>query len=117
MLKRYGVLATLFVYAPWPSVAARTDRPFCPGGEMPSWNGWSWLGGPVIGGRPVAGRNVDGRLEGFGHATGGAGLEIVHAWQTAPGSGWGAWDTLGAPPTGNIGDLALGENGDGRLEL
>jgi hypothetical protein len=84
---------------------------------MAGWNGWSWLGGPVIGGRPVAGRNVDGRLEVFGHASGGTGLEVAHAWQTAPGAAWGAWDTLGAPPFGNLGDLALGENGDGRLEL
>jgi hypothetical protein len=84
---------------------------------MASWNGWAWLGGPVIGGRPVTGRNVDGRLEVFGHAAGGAGQEIVHAWQTAPGAGWGTWDALGAPPTGNVGDRALGGNGDGRLEV
>ena len=95
----------------------RPDRPFRAGGEMAGWNGWAWLGGPVIGGRPVAGRNADGRLEVFGHASGGPGLEIVHAWQGAPGGGWSAWDSLGAPPTGNVGDLALGENGDGRLEL
>jgi hypothetical protein len=84
---------------------------------MAGWNGWAWLGGPVIGGRPVAGRNADGRLEVFGHAGGGPGLEVVHAWQATPGGGWSAWDSLGAPPTGNLGDLALGENGDGRLEL
>ncbi|HZO27881.1 MAG TPA: hypothetical protein VFH48_18030 [Chloroflexota bacterium] len=84
---------------------------------MAAWNGWAWLGGPVIGGRPVAGRNADGRLEVFGHASGGVGLQIVHAWQGAPGGGWSTWDSLGAPPTGNIGDLAIGENGDGRLEL
>jgi hypothetical protein len=99
-------------------VRIRTDGPFrVRGEEMAGWNGWAWLGGPVIGGRPVAGRNVDGRLEVFGHASGGAGLEIVHAWQDAPGAGWSAWGPLGAPPTGNVGDLALGENGDGRLEL
>jgi hypothetical protein len=84
---------------------------------MASWNGWAWLGGPVIGGRPVAGRNVDGRLEVFGHASGGAGLAIVHAWQNTPGGGWSTWDSLGAPPTGNVGDLVLGENADGRLEV
>src|ERR1043165_264810 len=84
---------------------------------MASWNGRTWLGGPVMGGRPVAGQNVDGRVEVFGHAGAGAGLEIVHAWQDAPGAGWGAWDTLGGPPMANLGDLAIGENGDGRLEL
>ena len=87
------------------------------GGDVAGWNGWAPLGGPVIGGRPVAGRNADGRLEVFGHGVGGAGLALVHAWQNAPGAGWSAWDTLGAPPTGNPGDLALGHNGDGRLEL
>ncbi len=71
----------------------------------------------MIGGRPVASQNADGRLEVFGHGVGGAGLEVVHAWQNAPGAGWSAWNTLGAPPTGNLGDLAVGQNGDGRPEL
>jgi hypothetical protein len=84
---------------------------------MAGWNGWAWLGGPIIGGRPVAGRNVDGRLEVFGHASGGTGLEIVHAWQNAPGADWSAWDTLGTPSLDALGDVVLGENGDGRLEL
>jgi hypothetical protein len=75
------------------------------------------LGGPIVGGRPVAGLNVDGRLEVFGTAAGASGLEVVHAWQNNPGADWSAWDTLGSPPTGNLGDVAIDENGDGRLEL
>jgi hypothetical protein len=60
---------------------------------------------------------VDGRLELFGHASGGTGLEIVHAWQNAPGADWGTWGTLGTPSLDALGDVVLGENGDGRLEL
>src|SRR5437764_14713936 len=83
-----------------------------------AWTGWASLGGQLSGGTPSVARNADGRLEVFADGQGTAGLEVHHIWQTAPGGGWSAWGSLGAPPPGDVlGAIDVGRNADGRLEV
>ena len=60
------------------------------------------------------GRNQDARLEVFAVASDGG---LWHIWQTTPSGGWSTWDRLGAPNGGTLGELAVGTNQDGRLEV
>jgi hypothetical protein len=85
------------------------------------WSAWDDLGDPPppaqFLGFPVVGSNEDGRLEAFVRVGLMSSGHVWHIWQTAPNSGWSAWDDLGAPPNGVGGHfLVLGTNADGRLE-
>ena len=62
-------------------------------------------------GIPVVAPNADGQLEVFGLHKGGT---LQHIWQTRPGNGWSAWESL----AGSLGgDPAVAQNADGRLEV
>jgi hypothetical protein len=67
----------------------------------------------------VLAQNTDGRLEVAVPANNDVGDQraVWHRWQTAPNNGWAGWHSLGEPPGGFFGPLALGANADGRLEL
>jgi hypothetical protein len=67
------------------------------------------LGG-VLTSRVLVETNSDGRLEVFVR---GSDSGLWHRWQTSPGSGWSAWQSLGGVL---IGDPAVATNADGRLE-
>jgi hypothetical protein len=79
-------------------------------GELDDQRAIAWL---------VLARNADGRLEVFVPANNDAGDKraVWHRWQTAPNGRWSKWDSLGEPPGGFSGPLAVGANADGRLEL
>ncbi|MFJ9953481.1 glycoside hydrolase domain-containing protein [Kitasatospora sp. NPDC091207] len=80
------------------------------------WSGWNAdgggpFGGPT-GGAPVVGHEADGRMAVFVLAPNGSGVAIRE--QTAPSSGWGAWNgSFG----GASSDVTVGQNADGRLEV
>ncbi len=81
------------------------------------WGSWSSIGKPADTlSFPNLGTNADGRLELFAV---GAGQGVWHTWQSAPNSGsWSSWSNLGWPSaSARVGDVAVGANADGRLEL
>jgi hypothetical protein len=84
------------------------------------WSEWDSLGSPGGDGLMrslVLGQNKDGRLEVFAlrqDAT------VWHAWQrpgAQPEAGWTEWRGFGQPGTALWGNLAVGANADGRLEV
>jgi len=77
------------------------------------WSDWEDLGGAIESELAVA-RNRDGRLELFGLEAGSR--QLVHCWQTRPGSdsGWSEWTGLGGAIQPGF---AVGENVLGRLEV
>jgi hypothetical protein len=84
------------------------------------WSGWENFGSPQgrIIGTPAVGSNTAvgpaGRLEVFVVTDDGA---WWHRWQIAPNGGWSGWDrSFSVRPVGH-GDLAVGCNADGRLEV
>jgi hypothetical protein len=86
------------------------------------WSGWHSFGQPDAQGPMsllVLAQNTDGRLEVAVPANNDVGDQraVWHRWQTAPNNGWAGWHSLGEPPGGFFGPLALGANADGRLEL
>ncbi len=42
---------------------------------------------------------------------------LWHVWQTAPSNGWSSGGSLGAPDSGLMGIVSVGNNHDGRLEV
>jgi hypothetical protein len=86
------------------------------------WSEWHSFGQPDAQGPMsllVLAQNADGRLEAAVPANNDVGDQraVWHRWQTAPNNGWSEWHSLGEPPGGFFGPLALGANADGRLEL
>jgi hypothetical protein len=86
------------------------------------WSGWASLGSPPgrrLVGTPAVGMNAAvppaGRLEVFAVTDDG---RWWHLWQVTPNSGWSDWDASWRirPGTGH-GNLAVGSNADGRLEV
>ncbi len=82
---------------------------------------WTSLGTPGnITANPAIGKNDDGRLEAFVWTVGvDAAQDLWHIWQTTTGGTWGAWSSLGHPPTGLMleGSPIVVQNDDGRLEI
>ncbi|NIM95763.1 MAG: putative baseplate assembly protein [Anaerolineales bacterium] len=82
------------------------------------WSRWASFGVPKLGvkvGQIAVGRNKDGRLEIFAGGTDGS---LWHRWQIAPNDGWSGWHSLGKPSAkAAVGQLAIGSNKDGRLEV
>jgi hypothetical protein len=83
------------------------------------WSGWGTLGAPgggVTPQLPVVARGADGRLDVFATANPTA---LWHIRQDpASATGWGGWQSLGAPPGAAFVDApAVGKNADGRLEV
>jgi hypothetical protein len=82
-----------------------------------AWSNWTSLGLPnsmSITSPPTIEINKDGRLEVLVCAHDGA---LWHIWQTAPGSVWGNWDSLGTPPSITLNSSPfVSKNDDGRLE-
>jgi hypothetical protein len=68
---------------------------------------------PVVSYTLASAVNTDGRLQIF--AAGSFSGHIYTCSQIAPNGGWNAWKDLGGP--GDIAQLAVGRNVDGRLEL
>lgn len=82
---------------------------------------WYSLGAPSTGIAPnfnntIVKANVDGRLEVFCVDSSGA---LWHIWQLTPGGSWSSWSSLGSPIglSGIIGQVAIGVNKDGSLEV
>jgi len=87
------------------------------------WSRWESLGSPPAGlsgfGAPALGSNAAigpaGRLEVFVVGEDGS---WWHRWQIAPNGGWAGWDnSLHVRAGAGHGDLVVGTNADGRLEV
>jgi hypothetical protein len=85
-----------------------------PGG---AWHAFASLFGSSFQMAPVASINSNGTLAVFDIATDG---HLYVDTQVSPGGAWTGWESLGAPGGGlygGPGELAVGQNADGRLEV